>query len=63
VVTPTLERQKAQQAVAVKFEAAYLRGLDFGPASESDAAHRLCVRITCAWARPMGRTAVLMLSD
>jgi len=38
VVTPTLERQKAQQAVAVKFEAAYLRGLDFGPASESDAA-------------------------
>ncbi len=38
VVTPTLERQKSQQAVAVKFEAAYLRGLDFGPASESDAA-------------------------
>lgn len=38
VVTPTLERQKSQQAVAVKFEAAYLRSLDFGPASESDAA-------------------------
>ncbi len=29
VVTPTLERQKAGGAVAVKFEVAYLRGLDF----------------------------------
>jgi len=38
VVTPTLERQKSEQAVAVKFEAAYLRALDFGPPSESDAA-------------------------
>ncbi len=38
VVKLTLERQKKQQAVAVKFEAAYLRTLDFGPASESDAA-------------------------
>jgi uncharacterized protein len=31
VVTPTLEAQKGQGAVAVKFEAAYLRSLDFGP--------------------------------
>ena len=29
VVTPTLERQRAGGAVAEKFEAAYLRGLDF----------------------------------
>ncbi len=29
IVTPTLERQKKAGAVAVKFEAAYLRGLDF----------------------------------
>jgi hypothetical protein len=29
VVTPTLERQKKSGAVAVKFEAAYLRALDF----------------------------------
>jgi hypothetical protein len=30
VVTPTLERMKREGAVAVKFEAAYLRPLDFG---------------------------------
>lgn len=29
VVTPTLKRQRAEGAVAVKFEAAYLRALDF----------------------------------
>ncbi|HYY68582.1 MAG TPA: amidohydrolase family protein [Terriglobales bacterium] len=37
VVTPTLERQKNQRAVAIKFEAAYLRSLDFAPASAADA--------------------------
>ena len=31
VVTPELERQKQAGAVAIKFEAAYLRSLDFGP--------------------------------
>jgi uncharacterized protein len=31
VVTPTLENQKRAGAVAIKFEAAYLRSLDFGP--------------------------------
>jgi hypothetical protein len=31
VVTPTLELQKKGGAVAIKFEAAYLRSLDFGP--------------------------------
>jgi predicted TIM-barrel fold metal-dependent hydrolase len=38
VVTPTLERQKREGAVALKFEAAYLRTLDFEPAAEKDAA-------------------------
>ena len=38
VVTPELERQKKEGAVAIKFEAAYLRSLDFEPASEPDAA-------------------------
>jgi uncharacterized protein len=38
VVTPTLERHKAGGAVAEKLEAAYLRWLDFGPATETDAA-------------------------
>jgi predicted TIM-barrel fold metal-dependent hydrolase len=37
VVTATLERQKRDGAVAVKFEAAYLRSLDFDDASESEA--------------------------
>ena len=37
VVTSTLERQKAGGAVAVKFEAAYLRSLDFAPAAEMEA--------------------------
>lgn len=38
VVTPLLEQQKQQGAVAIKFEAAYLRSLDFEPASEAVAA-------------------------
>jgi predicted TIM-barrel fold metal-dependent hydrolase len=38
VVTPTLERQKQGGAVAIKFEAAYLRALDFDDASMVDAA-------------------------
>jgi len=37
VVTPTLECQKAGGAMAVKFEAAYLRSLDFAPATEAEA--------------------------
>jgi hypothetical protein len=32
IVTPVLEMQKKNGAVAIKFEAAYLRSLDFGPA-------------------------------
>src|SRR6202166_376563 len=38
VVTPELERQKKDGAAAIKFEAAYLRSLEFEPASERDAA-------------------------
>ena len=38
VVTPLLELQKTDGAVAIKFEAAYLRSLDFAPAKEADAA-------------------------
>ena len=38
VVTPTLEAQKRQGAVAIKFEVAYLRSLDFASASAEDAA-------------------------
>ena len=38
VLTPELERQKKAGAIAIKFEAAYLRSLDFEPATEQDAA-------------------------
>lgn len=38
VVTPALERQRQAGAVAIKFEVAYLRSLDFGAANQSDAA-------------------------
>lgn len=37
VLTPTLERQRQGGAVAVKFEAAYLRALDFGDGPEAQA--------------------------
>lgn len=37
VVTATLEKQKAAGTPAIKFEAAYLRALDFGPATEEEA--------------------------
>lgn len=37
VVTSMLERQKKDGALAIKFEAAYLRSLDFSPAREPDA--------------------------
>ncbi len=37
VVTPTLERQKAGGAVAVKFEVAYLRDFDFAAVSQDQA--------------------------
>jgi predicted TIM-barrel fold metal-dependent hydrolase len=37
VITPTLEKQKQDGAVAIKFEAAYLRPLDFEPAEKEQA--------------------------
>jgi hypothetical protein len=46
VVTPTIERMKRDGAVAVKFEAAYLRPLDFGnpPAAAAAAVYGRYVR-------------------
>ena len=41
VITPTLELQKKNGAVAVKFEAAYLRSLDFGPAEPMNAVQQI----------------------
>ena len=38
VVTPTLERQRSGGALAVKFEAAYLRALDFATPNDAEAA-------------------------
>ncbi|MGH9775934.1 MAG: amidohydrolase family protein [Candidatus Acidiferrales bacterium] len=38
VVVPTIADHKKQGAVAIKFEAAYLRSLDFEPAAEPEAA-------------------------
>jgi len=43
VITATLERQKGKGAIAIKFEAAYLRSLDFG-APESAVAHQVYAR-------------------
>src|SRR6266436_3716337 len=37
IVTPTLERQKSNGAVAIKFEAAYLRKLDFDDPDQAKA--------------------------
>jgi predicted TIM-barrel fold metal-dependent hydrolase len=53
VVTPTLEQQKRAGAVALKFEAAYLRPLDFEPASEADAT-RVYVRYVRGGEPPEG---------
>jgi len=44
VITPTLEAQKKAGAVAIKFEAAYLRPLDFGPPGQEAAAAQLYAR-------------------
>ena len=52
VVTPTLERHKAGGAVAEKLEAAYLRWLDFGPASETDAARIYAAHVNSGAATP-----------
>jgi hypothetical protein len=41
VITPTLEKQKREGAVAIKFEAAYLRSLDFGPSEPAELVQRI----------------------
>ena len=48
----TLERHKAGGAVAEKLEAAYLRWLDFGPASEADAARIYAEHVNRSAASP-----------
>jgi hypothetical protein len=44
VITPVLELQKKNGAVAVKFEAAYLRTLDFGPSEPMEAVQQIYSR-------------------
>ncbi len=41
IVTPVLELQKKNGAVAIKFEAAYLRSLDFGPSEPLQAVQQI----------------------
>jgi len=53
VVTPTLERQKNGGALALKFEAAYLRALDFAEANEAEAA-----RVYARYARGDGEPSI-----
>ena len=57
VITPTLEMQKRTGAVAIKFEAAYLRSLDFGPipldpAQEFNSAKQIYSRYASGGAPP-----------
>jgi hypothetical protein len=44
VITPTLQSQKRNGAVAIKFEAAYLRSLDFGPTESMQAVQSIYQR-------------------
>jgi len=44
VVTPVLELEKKNGAVAIKFEAAYLRSLDFGPAEPLETVQQIYLR-------------------
>src|SRR6185503_14560637 len=53
VVTPTLERQRREGCVAVKFEIAYLRALDFDAASRA-AANVTYARYVAGGAPPRG---------
>lgn len=57
VITPTLEAQKRDGAIAIKFEAAYLRSLDFGPipldpAQELNAAQQIYSRYAAGGVPP-----------
>jgi len=44
VITPLLEKQKREGAVAIKFEAAYLRSLDFGRSEPAEVVQRIYSR-------------------
>jgi hypothetical protein len=58
VVTPTLEAQRQRGAVAVKFEAAYLRALDFSDAP-GPAASVVYAKYAAGWIPPHGDYKVL----
>jgi len=58
VVTATLERHKRGGAIAAKFEAAYLRSLDFDDAREADA-RRVYAKYAKGGAPPAGEYKVL----
>lgn len=60
VLTPTLERQRRAGAVAVKFEAAYLRTLDFGRPVPPDQAAALYARARTA---PLAHADALLLQN
>jgi predicted TIM-barrel fold metal-dependent hydrolase len=53
VVRPTLQRQKAGGAMAIKFEAAYLRSLNFGPRIDPSAARAAYARQVLATSAPL----------
>ena len=53
VVRPTLQRQKAAGAVAIKFEVAYLRSLNFGPRENPNAAQAAYARQVLATSAPL----------
>ena len=63
VVTPELEKQKQQGAVAIKFEAAYLRSLEFEPAARAEDASAIYAEIREAARRPMPITRACKISS
>lgn len=60
VVLPTLQSQRNAAAVAIKFEVAYLRSLDFGPARQAEAA-KIYAQFAAGGTPPM--TAYKLLQD
>jgi hypothetical protein len=54
VIRPTLEKQKREGAVAVKFEAAYLRSLDFGPPEPEVLVEKIYSRFVTSGVPPRG---------
>ena len=54
IVTPVLELQKKNGAVAIKFEAAYLRSLDFGPSEPLEAVPQIYLHFVKGGIPPRG---------